>query len=196
MGWDERWMGLARHIAHWSKDRSRRCGAVIVDDRQVLVSQGWNGFPRGIDDTVESRHQAPSKYMWTEHAERNAFYNAAANGHPTRGCTLYVSWYPCIDCARSIIQGGIRRIVCVEPDWTDPTWGESFATTREMLSEAGVEICLHPHFPPDDGMLRAAELLEDFDLRQVSDPTTLLTQLVEMLRGYANDIPRPTSKKG
>jgi len=140
MSWDTRWMDMAKLVASWTKDRSRGAGAVIVDDRNVLVSIGWNGFPRDVDDDVEARHGRPLKYSWTEHAERNAIYNAAANGHPTKACTMYLQWYPCADCARAIIQSGIIRLVCVEPDWCDATWGKDFEITKEMLSEACVKV--------------------------------------------------------
>ncbi len=138
MTWDKRWMDLAALVASWSKDRSRKTSAVIVDDRNVLVSIGWNGFPRGLNDDADHRHERPAKYRWTEHAERNAIYNAAANGYPVRGCTMYLTWYPCADCARAIIQSGIRAVVCVEPDWNDPNWSEDFAVVKEMFSEAGI----------------------------------------------------------
>lgn len=138
MTWDDRWLELAKVVASWSKDRSRGCGAVIVDDRQNVVSLGWNGFPRGVDDNVDSRHERPAKYKWTEHAERNAIYNAAANGHATRGCVMVIPWYPCADCARAIIQAGIQGIVCVEPVWDDPVWGADFTIAMEMMAEAGL----------------------------------------------------------
>ncbi len=133
-------MGLAQHVAAWSRDRSRQVGCVIVDDRQVLVSVGWNGFPRGINDDIECRHDRPAKYRWTEHAERNAIYNAAAKGVSTFGCTIYLPWCPCTDCARAIIQSGISDVVCVTPDGNDPRWGEDMETTLVMLLEAGVKL--------------------------------------------------------
>jgi len=140
MSWDKRWMSMAKLVASWSKDRSRNCGAVIVDHRNVLVSIGWNGFPRGLDDEESSRHQRPAKYKWTEHAERNALYNAAAKGVATFGCIMYLPWYPCADCARAIIQSGIYEIVCFVPDWQDAVWAEDFAIVREMLKEAEVDV--------------------------------------------------------
>jgi dCMP deaminase len=140
MSWDKRWIDLTKLVATWSKDRSRKCGAVIVDDRNVLVSIGWNGFPRGINDDVDSRHERPLKYKITEHSERNAIYNAAANGHPTRGCKMYISWYPCADCIRAIIQSGIVEIICIEPDWNDHIWAEDFKIVKEMCEESGL-IC-------------------------------------------------------
>lgn len=138
--WDRRWMDMALLVAEWSKDLSRKTGAVIVDDRNVVVSLGWNGFPRGVDDSVEERYQRPEKYPWTEHAERNAIFNAAANGHKTRGCTIYIPWFPCSECARAIIQAGIAEVVCIEPDWSDPTWAVDFEVAREMLAEANMQV--------------------------------------------------------
>lgn len=138
--WDNRWMTTAKLVAEWSKDRSRKCGAVIVDERNVLVSVGWNGFPRGVNDDIDIRHQRPDKYKWTEHAERNAIYNAAANGHPTKNCTMYLSWYPCADCARAIIQCGIKSMICVNPDWNDHRWAEDFKVVKEMMDEVKMDV--------------------------------------------------------
>ena len=140
MTWDDRWMDLCDFISQWSKDRSTKVGSVIVDDRQVLVSIGWNGFPRGIDDDVELRHDRPLKYKVTEHAERNAIYNAAAKGHPLLDCTLYVKWFPCSDCARAIIQSGLKAVVCDEPDFMADRWGEDFRVSYALLTEAGIDV--------------------------------------------------------
>lgn len=140
MTWDDRWLGMARLVASWSKDRSRCVGCVIVNDRNVVVSLGWNGFPRDIDDGVEERHQRPDKYLWSEHAERNALFNAAASGNSTLNCRIYQSMYPCAHCARGIIQAGIREVVTVEPDWGDITYGAEFTVTRQMLNEASVNV--------------------------------------------------------
>ena len=141
MSWNDRWMDLAQLVSTWSKDASRKTGAVIVDDRNVLVAVGWNGFPRGVDDDKPERHERPAKYQWTEHAERNAIYDAAAKGIGTRSCRMYLSWYPCADCARAIIQAGIVTIVAVEPDWNDPNWKQDFSVVKQMLFEAGV-VCV------------------------------------------------------
>lgn len=138
MAWDTRWMDMAELVASWSKDRSRKTGAVIVDSRNVLVAVGWNGFPRGLNDDKPERHDRPAKYQWTEHAERNAIYNAAAKGISTNGCRMYLSWYPCADCARAIIQAGVSEMVAVEPDWNDQKWAADFAMVKTMLAEAGV----------------------------------------------------------
>jgi len=136
-------MGLAKHIADWSKDRSTKIAAVIVDERNVLVAIGWNGFPRGVCDDVDARHERPAKYQWTEHAERNAIYNAAAKGISTQGCRMYLPWFPCADCGRAIIQAAIQEIIAVEPDWSDPRWGSDFRMVREMFDESGIIIRFH-----------------------------------------------------
>ena len=138
--WDKRWMDLAKLVASWSKDRSTKVGAVIVDRRNVLLSIGWNGFPRRVNDNVEERHERPAKYKWTEHAERNAIYNAASEGIELFDSTIYIPWYPCADCARGIIQSGISEVVVVEPDWNDERWGEDFKMVKEMFDEVQLHI--------------------------------------------------------
>lgn len=139
--WQNRWMELARLVATWSKDDSRKVGCVIIDDRQAVVSLGWNGLPRGVDDDPElaERHERPGKYMWYEHAERNAVYNAASQGQKVSGCTAYVTLFPCADCARALIQAGISEVICPEPH-ADSKWGDHFKVAKTMLGEALVEV--------------------------------------------------------
>ena len=138
--WDSRWMALAQLVATWSKDRGRKVGAVIVGPDNEVRSTGFNGIPRGVDDDVEERHDAASgeKYLWVSHAERNAIYNAALLGVSTKGCTIYVPWYPCIECAKAIVQSGIGRIVCFEPDLADSNWGKDFEKSLIILGEGNV----------------------------------------------------------
>jgi dCMP deaminase len=136
-GWDNRWLELCNLISTWSKDRSTKFGCVIVNSRQSVLSLGWNGFPRDINDKIESRHERPTKYLWTEHAERNAIYNAASTGNILLGSTLYVNGIPCADCARAIIQSGIVKVIMI--DKFIPTYLESQNTALQMLAEAYVE---------------------------------------------------------
>jgi len=133
-------MALAQLIATWSKDRGRKVGAVIVGPDNEVRSSGFNGIPRGVNDDVEERHDAASgeKYLWVSHAERNAIYNAALLGVSTKGCTIYVPWYPCIECAKAIVQAGIGRIVCFEPDLSDSNWGKDFEKSLIFLGEGSV----------------------------------------------------------
>lgn len=138
--WDLRFMTLARHVGGWSKDRSRQVGCVVVGDDNIVRAIGFNGFPRGLDDEVAERHQRPAKYLWTEHAERNAIYAAARAGISLTGTRMYVPWFPCVDCARAIVQAGIVELIAIEPDMGDPQWGEGFGVSIEMLTEAGIKV--------------------------------------------------------
>lgn len=142
--WDGRWLELSTLIATWSKDRSTGVGCVIVGGNQRVVSLGWNGFPRRINDNVEQRHERPEKYLWTHHAEQNAICNAAAIGHMTHGCTMYVSCHPCAACTRELIQSGIKRLVTIHPDRESEEfknrWGRELSVSKEMLNEAHVSV--------------------------------------------------------
>jgi len=144
--WDLRFMRLAEHIGSWSKDRSTRVGCVIVGPDRIIRSIGYNGFPRGIDDHFEERHERPAKYKWTEHAERNAIYNAARIGVSIDGCTMYVPWFPCMDCARAIVQSGISTFVGYQPDVKHPQWGNDFELALQLFEEAGITLrwCIPP----------------------------------------------------
>jgi len=142
ISWDDYYMEIVQAVAQKSKDRSVKIGAVIVGPDHEIRSTGYNGFPRKVSDTDESRHQRPEKYNWTEHAERNAIYNAARCGIPLKGCILFTQWLPCNDCARAIIQSGIIG-VCYKPllniqDGSSLLNRDHYDRSREMLKEAGV----------------------------------------------------------
>lgn len=141
--WDDRFMNLAKHVAEWSKDRSTKVGCVVIGPDREVRSMGYNGFPRGINDEIERRHARPDKYTWTEHAERNAIYNAARVGIPLKGCTMYLPWFPCVDCARAIVQAGLKELVAIEPDMSHPQWGEQFASALILLQESDIELRWH-----------------------------------------------------
>jgi dCMP deaminase len=133
-------MELARHVGQWSKDRTTRIGSVIAGPNNEIRATGYNGFPRGVDDSIGERFERPGKYLWTEHAERNAIYNAARIGVPLEGCRIYIPWFPCIDCARAIVQCGLVEVVAIEPDWSDTHWGEHFRIAREMFRESSLSV--------------------------------------------------------
>lgn len=138
--WDKRMMDTAKLVASWSKDRSIGVGCVIASPDHAILSTGFNGFPRGVNDDVEERHQRPAKYKFTEHAERNAIYNAARHGIKLEGATIYLPWYPCADCARAIVQSGIKTMVATIPNLEDPRWGEDFKVSVTVLAEGGVTL--------------------------------------------------------
>lgn len=137
--WDRRLLGLASQVAEWSSDPKTRVGAVIVGPENDVRALGYNGLPRKIENSAEF-FERPLKYLWIEHAERNAIYAAARAGTSLSGCRMYVSWFPCADCARAIIQVGITEVVCVEPVWNNPTWAEQFATATKILEMGSVEV--------------------------------------------------------
>lgn len=138
--WDEYFMTLVRQVATRSKDRSTQVGCVIVGPDNEIRSTGYNGFPRGLRDDAPERHERPAKYLWTEHAERNAIYNAARCGTALKGCRAYLAWFPCMDCARAIVQSGIAELIAHKPDEADPKWGAEFTAALTMFREAGVAV--------------------------------------------------------
>lgn len=133
--WDEYFMAIAKLASTRSKDRSTKVGAVIVRDKTIL-STGYNGFPRGVDDTVEARYERPLKYIWTVHAEENALLHAAREGISINGSTMYATLHPCSACAKSIVQCGIKEVI-VEDD-ENPRFTEDFKIAKEIFAEAGV----------------------------------------------------------
>lgn len=136
--WDKRYLLLAKHIASWSKDPSRQIGAVAVGDNGEVLAQGYNGFPRGIEDYPERYEHRPTKYKYVVHAEMNVIYNSSWNGVSLAGSTLYVYGLPvCSDCAKGIIQVGIERVVMVDQVIPDD-WKNSASLTFEMFDEAGI----------------------------------------------------------
>lgn len=132
---------LARKQAQlFSKDPSTKVGAILLAPESLQVlSVGYNGMPRGIDENVEARWARPAKYKFVEHAERNALYNACRHGTPLQGCIAVITMFPCCDCARALIQSGVRTVVAPPADMADARWGGDFAVSLEMFAEAGVE---------------------------------------------------------
>jgi len=138
--WDKRFIELARHVAAWSKDRSKKVGSVIVDDDKRVISMGYNGFPQHCNDDIEERHQKPLKLFYVVHAEANALYSANRSGVKTKGTTIYITFPPCSECAKGIIQSGIKRVVCCPINSDKSSWVETTTVGKKMLEEAGIEI--------------------------------------------------------
>lgn len=141
MSWDDKWMGLAKHYASWSKDSTQVGCVVVAWQTQAQLSQGYNGPPRGVDDEAPERRERPCKYLYAAHAEENAIAHAAKTGTSLAGSTLYVTFCPCAACARMIIQSGIREVV-IYPANEDVAarWADSFVAARNMFHEAGVVV--------------------------------------------------------
>lgn len=123
----------------YSHDPRTQNGAILVKNRQV-IGQGVNALPLGVKNLPE-RLERPAKYMWLEHAERNAIFQAAKWGYEIFGSTLYVPWYACCDCAKAIIQAGVYKVVGhkqMYDQYGSGPWDESIEIGNKMFEEAGV----------------------------------------------------------
>lgn len=136
--WDEYFMGLAHLSALRSKDPNTQVGAAIVDENHRVVSVGYNGFPTGVSDDEfpwsREGDVLTSKYAFVVHAELNAILNSQRS---VRGCTIYVSLFPCNECAKAIIQSGIKKIVYESDKYNGV---DTNIASKRMLKAAGVEL--------------------------------------------------------
>jgi dCMP deaminase len=140
--WDLRFIELSRNISCWSRDFSTKVGAVIVNpiDKNP-ISMGFNGFPSKVNETIAERQERPLKYSFTIHGEANAIINAAKNGQRTKDCVMYVTYYPCCNCAGLIVNAGISRVVCEnKPDFNHERWGKSWKIAETIFNEGEVEV--------------------------------------------------------
>ena len=143
ISWDEYFIGIAMLAAMRSKDPNTQVGACIVNKDNIIVSTGYNGMPKGCSDDEYpwERTGEATKYPFVVHAELNAILNAA--GRDVRGSRIYVSLFPCNECAKAIIQSGIKEILYLSDKYTN-----SMATlaSKKMLDSAGVKYTrLIPH---------------------------------------------------
>jgi dCMP deaminase len=162
MNWDELFIRQAMLIALKSKDPSTKVGCVLVDYDNVVLSMGFNGFPRGVkeEETIWTqveefpvffprnkllpRWDRPAKYSWIEHAERNAIYNAARHGIKIAGAKAYLNFEPrpCADCTRGLIQSGIVEIIGPSIPFPGAGAGVNYHLdyAKQMCEEAGVKL--------------------------------------------------------
>ena len=137
--WEEYFMSLALLSAKRSKDPSTQVGACIVDDDNKVVSIGYNGMPRGIKDEDLSWNKGEdldSKYLYVCHAEFNAILNTR-NGSALNGCTLYVTLFPCNECAKAIVQTGVKKIIYLSNKYENSL---ETRASKKILTLAGVKI--------------------------------------------------------
>lgn len=141
IGWDECFMRIAHVIASRSKDPSTQTGAVVVTPNNVVVGLGYNGWPRGIEnDALPWAREGDfleTKYAYVCHAEENAVYNSNA---PTEGCKLYCLLFPCNECAKTIIQKGIKEVIYENDKYANVP---AFQASRKLLELAGVKMRLY-----------------------------------------------------
>lgn len=136
LSWDEAFMQIAHVIAERSKDPSTQAGAVIVDNNNVVVGLGYNGWPRGVKESdfpwVREGTFLETKYAYVVHAEENAVYNANKN---VSGCRMYCVLFPCNECAKTIVQTGITEIIYASDKYHDQ---DVWKASRAIFERAGV----------------------------------------------------------
>lgn len=137
--WDTYFMGVALLSSLRSKDPNTQVGACIVDGDKHIIGVGYNGFPEGCDDDEfpwdrEADSKLDTKYPYVCHAELNAILNSTKS---LKGCTLYVSEFPCNECAKAIIQSGIRMIIYLSDKYPD---SEANKASRRMFLASGVKV--------------------------------------------------------
>jgi dCMP deaminase len=129
--WDTRFLEMSQHISDWSKDPGTKVGAVIVNPDGKIMSTGYNGLPKGMDD--RRLHDRDFKLRHVVHAEMNAIFNSDTH---VRGCTLYISHPPCPECAKLIRAAGIMNVFWIHDEEFAKRWGSDAA--ESVFEEAGV----------------------------------------------------------
>lgn len=136
ISWDKYFMGVALLSAMRSKDPSTQVGACIVNNKKRIVGIGYNGFPYGVEDDTFPWESGDdflnSKYPYVVHAEPNAILNSTVS---LENSTLYVTLFPCNECAKLIIQSGIKEVVFLEDKYHDEL---AFVASRKMFDSAKI----------------------------------------------------------
>jgi dCMP deaminase len=132
--WTRRFLGMAKQVGLWSKDTTK-VGAIAVGDKRRILETGYNGIPRGVEDTPE-RMVRPAKYLWTAHAEENLVAHAARDR--LSGSTVFVTHLCCSRCARMLINAGVSTVVCGSGSTSMAQ--EEFDAAIIMFNEAGVQL--------------------------------------------------------
>ena len=139
IGWDDYFMGVSLLAADRSKDPSTQVGACIVSDDNRILSTGYNGFPKGCSDDEfpwnRDEKLGETKYNFVVHAELNAILNAG--GKSLVGSRIFVSLFPCHECAKAIIQSGVKEVVYLSDKYNGTV---SDNASRRMLQAAGVKL--------------------------------------------------------
>lgn len=137
--WDQWFLGLADYVGTASKDPSTKVGSIIVGDKNRIISLGYNGIPHGVPDNSFILQDRNIKYKMVLHAEQNALLWA---NEKLEGASLYVTLFPCYECAKAIIQKGIRRVVsyATTPEQETKYYEDFWRFSRQLFNSAGVEI--------------------------------------------------------
>lgn len=136
--WAYRFLNLATHISSWSKDPSTKVGCVITDSQRRILSMGYNGFPRGVDDNPARYDNRDLKYQMVQHAEANAVLQSRVS---VEGSTVYVTHKPCSSCSGLLIQAGVSTIITFRPsEEFYERYKDNYEIADRMLWEAGVDL--------------------------------------------------------
>ena len=136
--WYSRYLDVAKIVSTWSKDPSTQVGAVAVGTKGQILAQGYNGYPRGMDDS--NYEQRELKYSRIVHAEMNCIYNASWNGVSLNEAYMFVYGMPvCHECAKGIIQVGIKKVIVPYRTDVPDKWAISTELTKAFLTEAGID---------------------------------------------------------
>ena len=137
ISWDEYFMGVALLASKRSKDPNTQVGACIVDENNIILSTGYNGFPIGCsdDEFPWAREGEDTKYPYVVHAELNTILNAT--GRNLRGARIYVSLFPCNECTKAIIQSGITEVIYLSDKYANTPLN---IASKKMLSSAGISV--------------------------------------------------------
>lgn len=168
LNWDQYFMAMAHLAAFRSKDPNTQVGACIINPQKRVVGLGYNGFPRGCDDDIYPWERQgdflQTKYPYVVHAELNAILNSIQN---LSGCTIYVSLFPCHECAKAIIQSGISRVV-YESDKYNGT--EDNKASKRMFMDAGIsleqlpyQVCIQAQVVEDGTVIKESESQQEKD---------------------------------
>lgn len=141
---EEKFLRRAIEISRQSKDPSTQTGSVITGADDIVLSEAYNHFPPGIDETPPDRWERPAKYDWVGHAEANAIHEAARQGIALQGSRIFTSFYPCIACAKAIISSGIQEVISFKPNFNHPRWGRDFQFVDKLFKEAKIKLRLFP----------------------------------------------------
>lgn len=138
--WDYRFLKIAKEVAKWSKDPSTQVGAIAVIDRRIIAT-GYNGFPKGIEDTEELLEDRQAKLKLMVHAEMNMIYNAALHGVSLEGSTVYIYGLPaCEECFKGLIQIGITRVVMPDIEEHGKKWKTGCNFGKAQMKYVGIEV--------------------------------------------------------
>lgn len=190
--WDRRFLKIAEEIKNWSKDPGTKVGSVLVENRRILAT-GYNGFPQNLSDSLDRYNNREYKLQVTVHSEVNAILNAAKNGTKVEGSTLYVTFPPCTQCASAVIQAGVVKIVCPNPNKAPERWRQNFLAANDLFCEAGVQVLYYsnsdlcqteiaPCVEPIGSTDNSIGLQENLEKTKTSTPSSVVDLLPKRLK--------------